>query len=272
MAQDFLEIAGLTDVGKVRQYNEDKIGIDAETGTVLVADGMGGHRAGEVASRMASDLIMADLHEAVSELDNEAGMVAALHAAERAIKRANRAVFAASQTQAGYKGMGTTLALAIFHDNKVVLAHVGDSRIYRLRGNALQLLTRDDSMLRDQVDLGFIRAEDAGESHNRSLITRALGIAETVKAHLANDSALPGDIFLLCSDGLTDIVEERDIELILSALRSNLPLACFHLVQTAKDNGGYDNVSAILVRVRERFPASRRWGFLRWLRGLFTWS
>ncbi len=270
MAQDFLEIAALTDVGKVRQFNEDSIGIDAETGTVLVADGMGGHRAGEVASRMASDLIMAELHEAVSGLGNETGMIAALHAANQAIKRANRAVFAASQTQAAYKGMGTTLALALFHNNKVVLAHVGDSRIYRLRGNALQLLTRDDSMLRDQVDLGFIRAEDAGESHNRNLITRALGIAEAVKPHLTDDSALPGDIYLLCSDGLTDIVEERDIELILSALRSNLPLACFHLVQTAKDNGGYDNVSAILVRVRERFPAARRWGFLRWLRGLFT--
>ena len=269
MAQDYLEITGLTDVGKVRQFNEDQIGIDAETGTVLVADGMGGHRAGEVASRMASDMIMADLHAPIAELGDEAGSVTVLYAASQAIKRANRAVFAASQTQTAYHGMGTTLALAIFHDNKVVLAHVGDSRIYRLRGNVLQLLTRDDSMLRDQVDLGFISADDASESHNRSLITRALGTAEIVKAHLRDEDVLPDDLFLVCSDGLTDIVEERDIELILSSLRINLPLACFHLIQTAKDNGGFDNVSAILVRVRERFPAGRRSGFLAWLRGLF---
>ena len=270
MAQDFLEIAGLSDVGSVRQFNEDHIGIDAETGTVLVADGMGGHRAGEVASRMASDMIMADLHTRIAELGPDAGSIMPRYAADQAIKRANRAVFAASQTQTSYNGMGTTLALAIFHDNNVVLAHVGDSRIYRLRGNVLQLLTRDDSMLRDQVDLGFISADHASESHNRSLITRALGIAENVKVHLRDENALPGDIFLVCSDGLTDIVEERDIELILSSLRINLPLACFHLIQTAKDNGGYDNVSAILVRVRERFPAGRRSRFLTWLRGLFN--
>ncbi len=270
MAQDFLEIAGLTDVGKVRQFNEDCIGIDAETGTVLVADGMGGHRAGEVASRMATDMIMADLHTQIAELGPEAGSITPLYAASQAIKRANRAVYAASQTQAAYHGMGTTLALAIFHDNNVVLAHLGDSRIYRFRGNVLQLLTRDDSMLRDQVDLGFISADDASASHNRSLVTRALGAAENVKAHLHDERALPGDIFLVCSDGLTDIVEERDIELILSALRANLPLACLHLIQTAKDNGGFDNVSAILVRVREQFPAGRRWRFLAWLRGLFN--
>ncbi|MEO8345213.1 MAG: protein phosphatase 2C domain-containing protein [Betaproteobacteria bacterium] len=270
MMQDFLEISGLTDVGKVRQFNEDQIGIDAETGTVLVADGMGGHHAGEVASRMATDMIMADLHARIDQLGPGAGSITPLYAADQAIKRANRAVFAASQTQTAYHGMGTTLALAIFHDNNVVLAHVGDSRIYRLRGNVLQLLTRDDSMLRDQVDLGFISAADASESHNRSLVTRAIGAAENVKVHLRDERVLPGDIFLVCSDGLTDIVEERDIELILSSLRTNLPLACLHLIQTAKDNGGYDNVSAILVRVLERFPAGQRSRFLAWLRSLFN--
>jgi protein phosphatase len=152
--------------------------------------------------------------------------------------------------------MGTTMTAAVFHDNKVVLAHVGDSRIYRVRRDKLTLLTRDDSLLRDQVELGVISASEASKSHNRSLVTRALGIEARVSPHLADDAALPGDVYLLCSDGLNDMVEDEDIELIVGALSANLPLAATHLVQAAKDNGGYDNVSVILAKVKEPFPAA----------------
>ena len=164
--------------------------------------------------------------------------------------------------------MGTTLAMTLFYDNRVALGHLGDSRIYRLRDDVLQLLTRDDSLLRDEIELGFISAADAGGSHNRSFVTRALGSEENARAHLREYEASPGDIYVLCSDGLNDLVEDADIELIVSALKTNLPLAANHLVQAAKDNGGYDNVSVILAKVLKPFPAARHH---RWISRLFGW-
>jgi protein phosphatase len=268
MAQKFIEMVGLTDVGSVRQYNEDSIALDPGKGAMVLADGMGGHRAGEVASRMATQIILGGLKTQVAAFRSGAGQHSPLRAVDRSINQANKAVFASAQGQPTYHGMGTTLALTLFYDNRVALGHIGDSRIYRLRGNVLQLLTRDDSLLLDQIELGLISAADAGESHNRSLVTRALGIEESVCAHLREDEASPDDIYLLCSDGLNDLVEDTDIELIVSALKTNLPLAANHLVQTAKDNGGYDNVSVILARVLKPFPAASH---SRWIGRLFGW-
>lgn len=268
MSHNFLEIAVVTDVGNVRQFNEDRIATDPDCGVVVLADGMGGHRAGEVASQMATQIVLSGLQNQVADFAADAGRQAPLHSVEQSINRANKAIFEAAQGQSTYQGMGTTLALALFYDNRVTLAHIGDSRIYRLRAHLLQLLTRDDSLLRDQIELGFIAAGDAGESHNRSLVTRALGIEENVAAHLRDEDAAPGDVFLLCSDGLNDLVEDADIELIMNALEANLPLTAGHLVQTAKDNGGYDNVSVILAKVLQPFPAARQ---RRWVRRLFGW-
>jgi len=196
-----------------------------------------------------------------------------LLALTQSINQANKSIYEAGRVDPRYRGMGTTMAAAMFHDNRVVLGHVGDSRIYRMRNGRLELLTRDDSLLRDQVELGVIAAAEARQSHNRSLVTRALGIEERVSAHLADESAVTGDIYLLCSDGLNDCVEDADIELIVSALAANLPLAATHLVQAAKDNGGYDNVSVILAKVKEPFPARAStwwWRFLDWLKHLFA--
>ena len=169
------------------------------------------------------------------------------------------AIWGAAKGNARQLGVGTTLALAVFHDNRIVIGHIGDSRVYRLRGAKLQLLTRDDSLLRDEVDAGLISVADAGKSHNRSLVTQALGVAERVPVHVRQVDALPGDIVLRCSDGLSDRVEDADIELILQELRGNVPLAAHLLVQTANDNGGYDNITAIVTRVRKPFPAARGW-------------
>jgi PPM family protein phosphatase len=268
MAQKFIEMVGITDVGSVRQYNEDSIAIDPEKGVMALADGMGGHRAGDVASRLATEAIFNELKSRIAEFGNGAGPHSPRLAVDQSIKRANKTVYGAAQANAAYQGMGTTVAAAVFYDNRVTLGHLGDSRIYRLRGNMLQLLTRDDSLLRDQVELGIIAAADASESHNRSLVTRALGIGEDVSPHLREEQTLPGDIFLLCSDGLNDLVDDADIELIMYSLKSNLALAAHHLIQTAKDNGGYDNVSVILGRVLKPFPPARRWvsRLFRWLR------
>jgi protein phosphatase len=270
MARDFIEVAAVTDVGNVRQYNEDSIAVDAENGILALADGMGGHRAGEVASRMATDVLVADLAAATAGMRPDTGPRGTIFALESSINRANEAIFAAGRADAKYGGMGTTLALAVFRDDRVTWAHVGDSRIYRVRGARMRLLTRDDSLLRDQVELGVISAEEASQSHNRSLVTRALGIGEKVVPHVADDAAVPGDIYVLCSDGLNDLVEDTDIELIVGALQANLPLAARQLVQAAKDNGGFDNVSVILARVRKPEVAERRGWFARfvaWITG-----
>src|SRR6266498_2311996 len=264
MAHNSIEAVGLTDVGNVRQYNEDRLAIDTRIGVVALADGMGGHRAGEVASRMAADIVVASLRAHLARLGPARRQHSPLLAAERSIKQANRAIFKAAQADATRQGMGTTLALAAFCDNSVVLGHIGDSRIYRLRDSRLQLLTRDDSLLRDQVELGIISAAEAVTSHNRSLVTQALGVLEDVEPHVREDDALPGDVFLLCSDGLNDLVDDVDIELIIRSLAGNLDLAAQILIQTAKDNGGYDNVSVILVKP---FASNGRHG---WLRRLLT--
>lgn len=272
MPSGFLEVALLTDVGNVRQYNEDSIAVDLARGILALADGMGGHRAGEVASRMATELLLTRLGAAADTLRTNAHQHGPLLALTQSINQANKTIYEAGRVDPRYRGMGTTLAAAMFHDNRIVLGHVGDSRIYRVRDGKLSLLTRDDSLLRDQVELGVISADEARQSHNRSLVTRALGIEERISAHLSDEAALPGDVFLLCSDGLNDCVEDGDIELIVSALSANLALAATHLVQTAKDNGGYDNVSVILARVREPFPArpGSLWSrFVDWLRRLF---
>ena len=258
MARKFIEAAAATDLGNVRQYNEDSIAIDSELGIVAVADGMGGHRAGEVASAMAAQIVLAGLRQRLAKLGSGADQHSPLLAVEESINQANLAIWGAAQANPGRLGMGTTLALALFHDDRIVIGHIGDSRVYRVRGGQLQLMTRDDSLLRDEVDVGLISV-GRGESHNRSLVTRALGIAEPVAAHVRQVDAVPGDIVLLCSDGLNDLVEDADIELILQELRGNLPLAAHMLVQAAKDNGGYDNITAIVARVRKPFPAARGW-------------
>jgi protein phosphatase len=268
MSRRFIEIAALSDAGSVRQFNEDSIAADPEIGLAVLADGMGGHRAGEIASRMAAEMVFHGLQADVAEFGSNA--LSPLQALDKSINRANSAIFEAARAEPGYNGMGTTLAVTLFHDNRVALGHIGDSRIYRLRDGQLGLLTRDDSLLREEIDSGWISAAEAAASHNRSLVTRALGIEPTARPHLTQDDARCGDVYLLCSDGLHDLVDEADIELIVEGLKSNLPLAAGHLVQAAKDNGGFDNVSVILARIVQSFPAASRqpwrWRWLSWFK------
>lgn len=269
MMHDFLEVAAVTDVGSVRQFNEDSVAVDAAKGIFAVADGMGGHRAGEVASRLATEVLMTGLIDAIDQHRPDEHQHFPLLALEQSIKRANRTIHDAGRANPKWRGMGTTLVAAVFHDNRVTLGHVGDSRIYRVRAGRLELLTRDDTLLRDQVELGMISAAEASHSRNRSLVTRALGIASEVQPHIAQGDAAPGDCYVLCSDGLNDLVSDADIGLIVDSLQANLPLAAHHLVLAAKDNGGFDNVSVVLARVREPFPADVRGGLFRRLLGWF---
>jgi len=221
---------------------------------------MGGYNAGEVASGIADELIKTEMAKALAGRKPEElnGQSAERLIAEHAM-RANAAIYHAAQSQPQYSGMGTTLVVALWHNNQVSVGHVGDSRLYRLRGGLLEQITRDHSLLQEQIDSGMITKEQARYSQNKNLVTRAVGIDPEVETEVHTYPAQPDDIYLLCSDGLSDMVTDEDIQLTLASLRSNLPLAAQQLVQQANDNGGRDNVSVILVRVVKGFPARTGW-------------
>jgi serine/threonine protein phosphatase PrpC len=257
-----LEIASCTDPGMVRAHNEDSIASDAANGLVVLADGMGGYNAGEVASGMATTVITTELQQLLQTVkphDVEAGTSEQLAAKllREQIRKANTSIYQASHSQPQYAGMGTTLVVCLFYDNRVSVAHLGDSRVYRMRGEEFTQVTRDHSLLQEQIDSGLITAEQAKHAAHKNLVTRALGIDPSVEPEIHEYGTLPGDIYLLCSDGLCDMVSDEDISMTLSMLGANLPLATQQLVQMANDNGGRDNVSVILVRVLREYPAAR---------------
>lgn len=250
-----IEIATATHPGMVRSHNEDSISADAATGLAVLADGMGGYNAGEVASGIAVAMISAELKKALTSVNGELDVAAAERLVGEHAVRANNAIFQAAQSQSQYAGMGTTLVVALWHDNSLVVGHIGDSRLYRFRDNKLEQVTRDHSLLQEQIDSGLITKEQARHSQNKNLVTRAVGIDPEVDAEVHSYPVQAGDIYLLCSDGLNDMVTDEDMELTLASLQANLPLAATQLVQQANDNGGRDNVSVILVRVLKSFPA-----------------
>lgn len=261
--QDALEIVSQTDPGMVRSHNEDSVASDAGCGLVVLADGMGGYNAGEVASGIAVSVLASEvrhrLEDARPEDLDEAGTELGQSLLLDNVRKANLSIFHAAQSQPQYSGMGTTIVTALFYDDRVAVAHVGDSRMYRLRGEELETITRDHSLLQEQIDSGLISKEDARLSKNKNLVTRAVGIDSEVEPELHVFDVQVGDLYLLCSDGLNDMVEDEDIGMTLQMMQNNLPLAATQLIQMANDNGGRDNVSVILVKVKGRFPAPHGW-------------
>ena len=261
---DALEIVLRTDTGRVREHNEDAVFANPHIGFVVLADGMGGYNAGEVASSMATTRLASELESALAAraphaTDGPGGEAFAGQCLRDAVADANAAIFQAAQDEAGYAGMGTTLVAALFFDDRVAVAHVGDSRLYRLRDGTLSLLTHDHSLLQEQIDSGLLSAEEARHSLNRNLVTRALGVDPLVEVDLAEHLVLPDDLYLLCSDGLNDMVPDEEIALALQTLSDHLELAATQLVEMANDQGGRDNVSVILVKVRQAYPAPGTW-------------
>lgn len=257
-----LEMVSRSDIGRLRTHNEDAVRINPALGLAILADGMGGYNAGEVASGMVAELLGAALEQRWSSQGGERREEARTAAID-SIAHANQAVYAAAQSQPQYAGMGTTLVMALFHGEALTVAHVGDSRLYRLRGGELSLLTRDHSLLQEQLDLGIVRAEDARRAQHRNLVTRALGVDPQVEPDVASHETRPGDIYLLCSDGLNDMVEDAEIAAILRARGADIDAAATALVERANDGGGRDNVSVILVRL----PAGAAW----WRRAAAWW-
>ncbi len=239
-----IEIAGVTDAGRQRQRNEDAIGWDEHAAVAVLADGMGGHNAGEVAAELAVRSILEALVGRRPLIDPQG----CGRAVRTAIEQANGLIHERSGTP-GHAGMGTTVAVLCLEGEGVTLAHVGDSRIYRLRDGVLTPLTSDHSVVQELIDGGLLSQEEAGASVSRNYITRALGIEPTVEVELGSSVAAPGDLFLLCSDGLTDHVEAAGLRDLLSVDEA-LSARAAALVEAANRAGGSDNISVILVRLR----------------------
>ncbi len=248
----------------VRPHNEDTVFVH-DAGLAVLADGMGGYNAGEVASGIAVRLITEGLlpelvsGRDLSKVDVHTGLTHAALLLQQQIAAANKGIYEAAQSRPECAGMGTTVVAAAFHGNRVSIAHIGDSRCYRLRGGKFEQLTRDHSLLQEQIDSGQITLDQARFSLNKNLVTRALGIEAIVPADIAEYRVEPDDIYLLCSDGLTDMVDSDVVHGIVDEQREALEAAAASLVELANQNGGRDNISVILARVPAEFLPNSEW-------------
>ena len=260
-----VQVAGKSDVGCVRTNNEDNFGFDARYGIFVVCDGMGGQAAGEVASKIGVDSMLnyfrspngvqppAQSFTGVSERARVLG---------EAIHTANLEVYKASHGEAEHAGMGSTIAAVLVQDNFLSVGHVGDSRVYLLRSGQIQQLTNDHSLVMEQVRRGLMTLQEAEKSEIQNIILRALGSEEIVEPDLEDLVALPNDILLLASDGLTKHVkDDRLLEIVDKA--PSLEAACEALVQAARQHGGDDNITCLLLRLVEQPWYTRMFSKLR---------
>jgi serine/threonine protein phosphatase PrpC len=244
------EFCAQTDPGLVRKNNEDAVAYDSATGLCLLADGMGGYNAGEVASAMAISFINSEMGRWLAQAGVQATAKEVRRAMEICVENANHSILHAARSNRHYEGMGTTLVIGVFQEDRLVLGHIGDSRCYRLRGRELVQITKDHSLLQEQIDAQLITPEQALTALNRNLITRALGVDEEVLLDINEFRTEPGDIYLMCSDGLSDMASDGDIAAILCGSRS-MEQKKLALIEAAKRGGGRDNISVVLVQVTE---------------------
>ena len=237
-----------TDPGRARDNNEDSVAFDEATHLGVLADGMGGYNAGEIASGMATAFIKSELARWLSQAGPQANAGQVRRAVEVCVDNANRSIFNASNSNPQYSGMGTTLVVGIFQSARLMLGHIGDSRCYRLRGNELLQITRDHSLLQEQIDAGLLTPAQAAASPNKNLVTRALGVEDAVMLELCEHQVEAGDIYLMCSDGLSDMVEDAGMARILQD-GSSLAQMAQELVFRANENGGRDNITVLLIQV-----------------------
>jgi protein phosphatase len=264
-------IQGQTDAGLYREHNEDTIGHDRNIALAVLADGMGGHRSGEIASAITVSTVLelARLEPArpestriktisnIAEIGGDYSKTGLM--LKHAITQANKKVYEASQLNSQYSGMGTTVVAILFYDNHIHIAHVGDSRLYRLRNDQLNQITRDHSYVQEMLDSGVYTQEQAKNSDRKNIITRAIGINEKVQIDMQQEKVETGDIYLLCSDGVNDMIDDETIKKILSAHTDDLDKAAYELIHAANKHGGKDNISALLSKVVKPFPAQTSW-------------
>jgi protein phosphatase len=241
-----MRIAARSDLGRVRDNNEDCVAYDARLGVVVLADGMGGLRAGEVASATAVAAVM----EYLADHGEARGGDALAETLREALELANRRVRAAADSRREYAGMGTTLVVGALRDGRFVAAHIGDSRAYRFRGGELARLTDDHSLVQQLVEQGILSPAEARRSPNRNIVTRAVGLEDDVEADVSETDARAGDLFLLCSDGLTDMIDDPAIARCCSALNGDAEPhhVVDALIDAALASGGFDNVSVVALQ------------------------
>jgi PPM family protein phosphatase len=256
--------AGGSDVGRQRAHNEDAILVDTDRKLVVLADGMGGYQAGEVASQLAVEVVRDESASTLAaevdlgRIDPDTGISVAMRQLRGAIEKANNRICSVARGREELNGMGTTIVAAQFYGGRVGITHVGDSRCYRMREGLLEQLTRDHSYVQDQLEKGLISEDDARHSPQKNLITRALGIDAIAEADVQEFRTRPADVYLLCSDGLSDLVEIEQMQATLNGAQT-LDAQVKRLIEQANGNGGRDNISVILVRVGDPLPAEQWW-------------
>lgn len=239
----------LTDVGQVRANNEDAFAINEEFGIAVLADGMGGYNAGEVASGMAVAFVKSELVRWLSVDTQRSSPAQIALGISLCVDRANQSILNAATANPQYLGMGTTVVAGVFKKNCLILGHVGDSRCYRWRADRLTQITRDHSLLQERVDAGILTPAQAATAPGKNLLTRALGVEDGVQVELHEHEVLDGDLYLMCSDGLTDMLNDSEIAALMG-MRALLPEIAVELVARANAAGGRDNIAVLLVRAR----------------------
>jgi len=248
------DLCSQSDPGLTRNNNEDALAFEAATGLCILADGMGGYNAGEVASSMAVTFIKSEMSHWLSEAGRQATAREVRRALEVCVENANHSIFNAAHSNAELAGMGTTLVVGVFQDSRLLLGHVGDSRCYRLRGTAFQQITKDHSLIQEQLDAGLITPEQAFTSVNRNLVTRALGIEDMTLVEVNEHRVEAGDLYLMCSDGLSDMVTDAGIAAIVRGGGGTLAHKARQLIDAANGAGGRDNISVLLAHAKEDPP------------------
>jgi protein phosphatase len=250
--------AGASDVGLQREHNEDSYVVLSEFDLFVVADGMGGHRAGDVASRLATETISEFFKSTANDdvtwpFHFDTNLSEEENRLLTGIRVANRQIFERSTRSREYQGMGTTVVGAMFSPRKsrMYIGHVGDSRCYRVRDGAIQLLTRDHSLINDYLLAMPDLTEEQRSELPKNVITRALGMQDQVIVDLQHDEPSPGDVYVLCSDGLSGMVQDEEIERIIVE-HADIREACSKLIALANEHGGEDNVTAVLIKIEEQ--------------------
>lgn len=244
------EISTDTDPGLARDNNEDAVAFDAQTGLCILADGMGGYNAGEVASGMACAFIKSEMSRWLSQAGVHASTKEVRRAMEICVQNANHSIFNAANSNPQYTGMGTTLVVGVLQGGRLVLGHIGDSRCYRLRSGQFKQITKDHSLLQEQIDAGLITPEQALTATNKNLVTRALGVEDSVVLDVSEHRVEAGDLYLLCSDGLSDMVRDEPIADIMQT-EASLEKKATQLIAAANAGGGRDNISVVLMHAKE---------------------
>ena len=239
-----LSVGARTDVGMIRAGNEDNFfaGTNGARGLFVVADGMGGHAAGEVASEMCVRILQRELLQVEFSAQDATRLLA------ESLRRANRAIFERTQVEVDKQGMGTTASVLLLADGRYLIGQIGDSRIYLLRDGTLRQLTKDHSYVQEQVDAGFLTAEQARYHPYSNVITRCVGASEAVEPDVYEGEVRGGDLFLVASDGLTGMVDDRRLQQLLLA-RAAPPRLVESLIAEANGRGGLDNITAIVIQV-----------------------